>query len=92
MVKRLEKSSTRVMVSCRAGDASVIGWPSLSQLKLTGGSPRVSPQRTRERAPKVKTEDREESEKVVVPKLKGANTGGTVRINKTQLVRLYPER
>lgn len=77
MVKRLEKSSTRVMVTCLATAAcSSMDWPSLSQLKLTGGSPRVSPQRTRERAPNVRTEDREESEKVV-PKLKGANTGGT---------------
>ena len=79
MVKRLEKSSTRVMVTClllMLASASSMEWPSLSQLKLTGGSPRVSPQRTRERAPNVRTEDREESEKVV-PKLKGANTGGT---------------
>ena len=76
MVKRLEKSSTRVMVTCLLLSASSMEWPSLSQLKLTGGSPRVSPQRTRERAPNVSTEDREESEKVV-PKLRGANTGGT---------------
>ena len=76
MVKRLEKSSTRVMVTCLLLSASSMEWPSLSQLKLTGGSPRVSPQRTRERAPNVSTEDREESEKVVA-KLKGAKTGGT---------------
>ena len=78
MVKRLEKSSTRVMVTLSSCSNP---WPSLSQLKLTGGSPRVSPQRTRERAPKVRTEDREESSEKVVPKLKGANTGGTAKIN-----------
>ena len=78
MVKRLEKSSTRVMVTCLATAAcSSMDWPSLSQLKLTGGSPRVSPQRTRERAPNVSTEDSIEESEKVVPKLKGANTGGT---------------
>ena len=78
MVKRLEKSSTRVMVTCLATAAcSSMEWPSLSQLKLTGGSPRVSPQRTRERAPNVSTEDSIEESEKVVPKLKGANTGGT---------------
>ena len=79
MVKRLEKSSTRVMVTCllMLASASSMEWPSLSQLKLTGGSPRVSPQRTRERAPNVSTEDSIEESEKVVPKLKGANTGGT---------------
>ena len=50
--------------------------PSLSQLKLTGVSPRVSPQRTRARAPTVRIEDREEVREIV-PKLNGAKTGAT---------------
>ena len=53
----------------------------MSQLKLTGVSPRVSPQRTRARAPSVRIEKVSEW-KEIVPKLKGAKTGGTARNEK----------
>ena len=82
MVRRLEKSSTMVMVTggswvtTDARPVEVKGRPFFSQLKLTGVSPRTSPQSTRVRVPTVSTElDREEE--IVLPKLKGAKTGGT---------------
>ena len=74
MVRRLEKSSTIVMVTNGWVTDEVKGMPFFSQLKLTGVSPRTSPQSTRVRVSTVNTEDREEE---IVPKLKGANTGGT---------------
>ena len=79
MVRRLEKSSTMVMVTggwVTDARPEVKGRPFFSQLKLTGVSPRTSPQSTRVRVPTVSTElDREEE--IVLPKLKGAKTGGT---------------
>lgn len=85
IVRRLEKSSTIVMVTRgrfevvtdEVARVSCKGLPFFSQLKLTGVSPRTSPQSTRVRVPAGSTvEDREEE---IVPKLKGANTGGTER-------------
>ena len=70
MVRRLEKSSTIVMVTNGWVTDEVKGVPFFSQLKLTGVSPRTSPQSTRVRVSTVNTEDREEE---IVPKLKGAN-------------------
>lgn len=88
MVRRLEKSSTIVMVtggSCEVTDvwsagrrrAPVKGRPFFSQLKLTGVSPRTSPQSTRVRVPTVSIELEVEEVEIVLPKLKGAKTGGT---------------
>ena len=57
--------------------APVKGRPFFSQLKLTGVSPRTSPQSTRVRVPTVSIELEVEEVEIVLPKLKGAKTGGT---------------
>ena len=83
MVRRLEKSSTIVMVTggswvTAAAEVVVKGRPAFfSQLKLTSVSPRASPQSTRVRVPTVSAELDREWEEIVLPKLKGAKTGGT---------------
>ena len=81
MVRRLEKSSTMVMVTggwvVTDARPEVKGRPFFSQLKLTGVSPRTSPQSTRVRVPTVSIELEVEEVEIVLPKLKGAKTGGT---------------
>ena len=64
-------------VTTDARPVEVKGRPFFSQLKLTGVSPRTSPQSTRVRVPTVSIELEVEEVEIVLPKLKGAKTGGT---------------